>query len=66
MIPRQESGAYAGATMMILTQIAMTAIMTMTPIHMRAHHPTLTAVGIVIGLHVAALYLPLTAHRCPR
>ncbi|MDA8437607.1 MAG: hypothetical protein M0Z51_01950 [Propionibacterium sp.] len=60
MIPRPESGAYAGATMMILTQIAMTAI------HMRAHHPTLTAVGIVIGLHVAALYLLLTAHRCPR
>ncbi len=57
-VPRPAAGAYAGATVMILTQIAMTAIMTMTPIQMRAHHQTLTAVGIVIGLHVAAMYLP--------
>ena len=55
---RPGRGAYAGATVMILSQLAMTAVMTMTPIHMRAHHQTLTAVGIVIGLHVAAMYLP--------
>ena len=30
---------------MVLTQIAMVAIMTMTPIHMRAHHQSLSDVG---------------------
>lgn len=55
---RPGAGAYAGATVMILTQLAMTAVMTMTPIHMRAHHQSLTAVGVVIGLHIAAMYLP--------
>ncbi|MCA4133170.1 MFS transporter [Arthrobacter sp. M4] len=57
-VPRPGVGAYAGAAVMILTQIAMVAIMTMTPIHMRAHHQGLDAVGLVIGLHVAAMYLP--------
>lgn len=58
VIRRPGAGAYAGATVMILTQIAMVAIMTMTPIHMRAHHQSLAAVGLVIGLHVGAMYLP--------
>ena len=57
-VVRPRAGAYAGATVMILTQLAMAAVMTMTPIHMRAHHQTLTAVGVVIGLHIAAMYLP--------
>ncbi len=43
---------------MVLTQIAMVAIMTMTPVHMRAHHHGLSEVGLVIGLHIAAMYLP--------
>lgn len=30
----------------------------MTPVHMNAHHHDLAAVGIVIGLHIAAMYLP--------
>lgn len=51
-------GVYVGASIMIVTQIAMVAIMTMTPIHMTAHHQTLSAVGLVIGLHVAAMFLP--------
>lgn len=43
---------------MTLTQLVMIAIMTMTPVHMRAHgHATETA-GLVIALHVAAMYLP--------
>src|SRR5699024_7972502 len=36
----------------------MVAIMTMTPIHMEDHGNGLSAVGLVIGLHVAAMYLP--------
>lgn len=51
-------GAYVGATVMVLTQVAMIAIMTMTPVHMRAHHHGLGDVGLVIGIHVGAMYLP--------
>ncbi|GAA2844141.1 putative MFS family arabinose efflux permease [Leucobacter komagatae] len=56
--PRVGMGAYVGAVVMVVTQISMVAIMTMTPVHMRAHHHGLGAVGLVIGLHVGAMYLP--------
>lgn len=57
-VTRVGRGAYAGAAVMVLTQIAMVAIMTMTPVHMSAHHHDLGQVGMVIGLHIAAMYLP--------
>jgi len=57
-VPRPGPGAYVGATVMVLTQVAMVAIMTMTPVHMRAHHHGLGDVGLVIGVHVGAMYLP--------
>ncbi|MFV0458566.1 MAG: MFS transporter [Actinomycetales bacterium] len=57
-VPAAGPGAYVGATIMVLTQICMVAIMTMTPVHMRANHHDLTDVGLVIGLHVAAMFLP--------
>lgn len=50
--------AYVGATIMVLTQVAMVALMTMTPVAMRHHDHGLTDVGLVIGLHIAAMYLP--------
>ncbi|GAA1331648.1 MULTISPECIES: MFS transporter [Brachybacterium] len=56
--PRVGAGAYVGALIMVLTQIAMVAIMTMTPVHMSAHHHGLGAVGLVIGMHVGAMWLP--------
>lgn len=56
--PRPGIGAYVGATVMVLTQIAMVAIMTMTPVHMRANDFGLGDVGLVIGLHIGAMYLP--------
>jgi MFS family permease len=56
--PRPGTGAYVGAAVMVLTQIAMVAIMTMTPVHMRAHHHDLGDVGLVIGVHIGAMYLP--------
>jgi MFS family permease len=43
---------------MVITQIVMVAIMTMTPIHMRHHEHDLSDIGMVIGFHVAAMYLP--------
>ena len=55
---RLASGAYAGATVMVITQVAMVAVMTMTPVHMRHHDHDLGQVGLVIGLHIAAMYLP--------
>ena len=36
----------------------MVAVMTMTPVHMRDHGHTLGEVGFVIGLHIAAMFLP--------
>lgn len=50
--------AYLGAAVMVVTQIGMVAVMTMTPVHMQAHHHGLGAVGMVIGLHIAGMYLP--------
>ena len=51
-------GIIVGATIMVLTQMVMIAIMTMTPVHMRHHGHGLDQVGMVIGIHVAAMFLP--------
>ncbi|ASB90924.1 MFS transporter [Bacillus sonorensis] len=53
-----KKGIIVGATIMVLTQIVMVAIMTMTPVHMRHHGHGLGAVGLVIGFHIGAMYLP--------
>ncbi len=52
-----KRGLTVGATVMVLTQIVMVAIMTMTPVHMKHHGHGLAAVGIVIGFHVGSMYL---------
>ncbi len=59
--PSHTKGVYVGAAVMIVAQIAMTAIMTMTPVHMLMHHHGLDAIGVVIGVHIAAMYLPSLA-----
>jgi MFS family permease len=43
---------------MILTQLVMVAIMTMTPIHIHDHGHGTAASGLVIAIHVGAMYLP--------
>ncbi|WP_244988963.1 MFS transporter [Robertmurraya siralis] len=53
-----KKGIIVGTTMMVLTQIVMVAIMTMTPVHMGHHGHGLGAVGLVIGFHIGAMYLP--------
>ncbi|RHW34076.1 MFS transporter [Lysinibacillus yapensis] len=55
---QNKRGIVVGATIMILTQMVMVAIMTMTPVHMRHHGHDLGAVGLVIGFHIGAMYLP--------
>ncbi|MET0234999.1 MAG: MFS transporter [Kibdelosporangium sp.] len=54
----RRSGVLAGTLIMVLTQLVMVAIMTMTPIHMHEHGHGTTASGLVIAIHIAAMYLP--------
>ncbi|MET8776838.1 MFS transporter [Nocardia sp. NPDC004654] len=51
-------GIAAGGLVMALTQLVMVAIMTMTPVHMHAHGHSTAAAGLVIAIHVGAMYLP--------
>lgn len=53
-----KRGIIVGATIMVLTQIVMVSIMTMTPVHMGHHGHGLNAIGLVIGFHIGAMYLP--------
>jgi MFS family permease len=46
------------ATAMVLTQMVMVAVMTMTPVHMKDHGHSIGAAGLVISIHVAAMFLP--------
>ncbi|MGR3762941.1 MFS transporter [Rossellomorea sp. NS-SX7] len=55
---RNKRGIILGATVMILTQIVMVAVMTMTPVHMGHHGHGLTEIGLIIGIHIGAMYLP--------
>ncbi|GAB7035122.1 MFS transporter [Streptomyces sp. NPDC021749] len=54
----QRRGLVAGTAVMVLTQLVMIAVMTMTPVHMLAHGSDPQAAGLVIALHVAAMFLP--------
>ncbi|ANU11820.1 hypothetical protein A1A1_11332 [Planococcus antarcticus DSM 14505] len=53
-----KKGVVLGSTVMVLTQLIMFAIMTMTPIHMGHYGHDLGDVGLVISIHIAAMYLP--------
>jgi MFS family permease len=53
-----KRGIVAAATLMVLTQLVMVAIMTMTPVHMGELGHGLREVGMIIGFHVGAMYLP--------
>ncbi|WP_156757485.1 MFS transporter [Actinokineospora pegani] len=53
-----RAGMALGAVVMGLTQVVMVAIMTMTPIHLHDHGHSTAASGLVIAVHIAAMYLP--------
>ncbi|WP_447035670.1 MFS transporter [Streptomyces sp. DSM 118878] len=55
---RFTPGVITGATVMITAQLVMIAVMTMTPVHMAGHGHGTQAVGLVIALHVGAMFLP--------
>lgn len=49
---------FVGGATMVVAQLVMVAIMTMTPIHMEHHGHGLSATGVVIAAHIAGMYLP--------
>lgn len=53
-----KQGIAVGAIVMLLTQIVMVAIMTMTPVHMKNHGYSLSEIGLIISIHIGAMYLP--------
>lgn len=55
---RLHRGVIVGTAVMVVTQITMLALMSLTPVHMRALGFPMEAVGLVIGIHIAAMYLP--------
>ncbi|WP_043633068.1 MFS transporter [Nonomuraea candida] len=55
---RRRPGMPAGVLVMTLTQLVMVAIMTMTPVHMHGHGHGTAASGLVIAIHIGAMYLP--------
>ncbi|MEV8633076.1 MFS transporter [Streptosporangium sp. NPDC051023] len=57
-VERRRSGVLVGVLVMALTQLVMVAIMTMTPVHMHDHGHGTAASGLVIAIHIGAMYLP--------
>lgn len=58
ILASNNRGFMVGITVMVLTQIVMVAVMTMTPIHMLHQGFGLGEVGVVISIHIGAMYLP--------
>ncbi|MFR9793611.1 MFS transporter [Streptomyces sp. MB22_4] len=54
----RRGGVVLGALVMVLSQLVMVAIMTMTPVHMHDHGHGTAASGLVIAIHIGAMYLP--------
>ncbi|GAB3825119.1 MFS transporter [Kribbella italica] len=55
---QRRTGVTAGTLVMVITQVVMVAIMTMTPVHLQHHGHGTVAAGVVIAIHLAAMYLP--------
>nr|WP_069628166.1 MFS transporter [Streptomyces niveus] len=53
-----RTGVVLGALVMVVSQLVMVAIMTMAPVYMHDHGHGSTASGLVIALHIGAMYLP--------
>ncbi|MEV4290539.1 MFS transporter [Nonomuraea bangladeshensis] len=54
----RRSAALFGTLVMVVTQLVMVAIMTMTPVYMHDHGQSAAASGLVIAIHIGAMYLP--------
>ena len=58
VVPIDTRGVRQGTIVMAISQLLMVAIMTMTPVHLQQHHHGLGTTGFIIGLHIAAMFLP--------
>ena len=54
----RRSDLLVGTLTIVITQLVMVAVMTMTPIHMHDHGHGSSASGLVIAVHLGAMYLP--------
>lgn len=63
-----HGAALTGASAMVVAQLVMVGVMTMTPLHMRDHGHGLQVIGLVISVHIAGMYLfsPLVGQLCDR
>ncbi|MFI9509319.1 MFS transporter [Nocardia sp. NPDC052566] len=57
-VEKPSAGVLVGALIMVVTQLVMVAIMTMTPVQMHDHGHSAAAAGMVIAIHIGAMYLP--------
>ncbi|MFG1792250.1 MFS transporter [Nocardia sp. NPDC049149] len=57
-VETRGSDVLIGTLIMVLAQLVMVAIMTMTPVHMHDHGHGGAATGLVIAIHIGAMYLP--------
>ena len=55
---KQTTPLLLAASGMVIGQGVMVAVMTMTPVHLADHDHGLGVVGLIIGLHIGAMYLP--------
>ena len=55
MLSRRE--LTVGNIILVLMQVGMLVIMIMTPVHMGNHRHSLRTNGLVIGFHIAVIYL---------
>lgn len=58
MSAHEKRGVTIGTVIMVISHVVMVAVMTMTPIYMQNHGFTMEQTGMVIGFHIAGMYLP--------
>ncbi|MFB7473538.1 MFS transporter [Kitasatospora sp. NPDC056184] len=56
--PVRTPGVATGLWIMVLGQLPKVALMTMTPVHLAANGHGTGAIGLVVSLHIAAMFLP--------
>ena len=53
---RARADARLALASMVVSQVVMVAVMTMTPLHMRDHDHSVQLVGFVLAVHIAGMY----------
>ena len=58
LAPERSRAVRLAVLVLVTSQLVMLAVMTMTPVYMRDHGHPLSATGLVISLHIAAMFFP--------